>query len=143
MTAEETNLNVKESSETKFLDFLFISLRKLQFNPVQQSALFIAGPSASQVRLFSKDIIAYGRLSSFFQVIAGTDSIDCDIDAPYAGYSIINGIEYLRSLDGQPVARAGECNRVSCFYGGGIYVCSDVRTQCRAKSYCVGYCLVH
>ncbi|OJJ02122.1 hypothetical protein ASPVEDRAFT_28736 [Aspergillus versicolor CBS 583.65] len=71
-----------------------------------QSALFLSGTFASQV-------------------IAGTDSIDCDIDEPYAGYSIINGIEYLRGLDGQPVARAEKCNRVSCSYGGGIYVCSD------------------
>lgn len=40
--------------------------------------------------------------------------------------TIKEGIDYLNGLSGAPTAEAGKCNRVSCSYGSGITVCSDV-----------------
>ena len=60
------------------------------------------------------------------QTIAGTDTIDCDIDADKCDVGkALSGAKYLRGLSGQPIARAGKCNRVSCSWGAGIYVCSN------------------
>ncbi|KAE8307528.1 hypothetical protein BDV41DRAFT_582286 [Aspergillus transmontanensis] len=69
-------------------------------------------------------LLILGTLAS--QAIAGTDTIDCDIDADYANYvRATEGIRYINGLSGQPTAEAGKCNRVSCSYGAGIYVCSN------------------
>ncbi|OJJ01909.1 hypothetical protein ASPVEDRAFT_28541 [Aspergillus versicolor CBS 583.65] len=72
-----------------------------------QSTLFILGALASQV-------------------LGATDTINCDSEgsAVYA-LQVQSGIDYLNDHAGQPVAEAGKCNRVSCSYGAGIYVCSD------------------
>ncbi|KAJ5227521.1 uncharacterized protein N7469_007527 [Penicillium citrinum] len=72
-----------------------------------QSTLFILGAIASQA-------------------FAGEDTIKCTINQEYARANrVAEGIDYLNGLSGQPTAEAGKCNRVSCAYGAGIYVCSD------------------
>ncbi|BCS18610.1 uncharacterized protein APUU_11438S [Aspergillus puulaauensis] len=72
-----------------------------------QSTLFILGALASQV-------------------LGGEDTITCRSEGhPTNVGSIESGIDYLNNHAGQPTAEAGKCNRVSCSWGGGIYVCSD------------------
>lgn len=61
------------------------------------------------------------------QAFAGEDTIECTINQKYTrADDLQDGIDYLNGLSGQPTAEAGKCNRVSCSYGAGIYVCSDV-----------------
>mgnify|MGYP002718636124 FL=1 len=51
----------------------------------------------------------------------------CNVDHDYADKGAIeSGISYIRGLSGQPTAEANKCNRVSCSWGSGIYLCADV-----------------
>ncbi|KAJ6178924.1 hypothetical protein N7519_009385 [Penicillium mononematosum] len=52
--------------------------------------------------------------------------IMCNVDHDYADKGAIeSGISYIRGLSGQPTAEANKCNRVSCSWGSGIYLCAD------------------
>ncbi|OJJ52348.1 hypothetical protein ASPSYDRAFT_137860 [Aspergillus sydowii CBS 593.65] len=81
-----------------------------------------------------QSLLLLGVLAS--QTIAGTDTIDCDIDADKCDVGkALSGAKYLRGLSGQPIARAGKCNRVSCSWGAGIYVCSNDNKDHTLKSW--------
>ncbi|OQE27246.1 hypothetical protein PENSTE_c004G06836 [Penicillium steckii] len=73
-------------------------------------------------------LFVLGALSTSQVIAANGDTINCDGNPDSQSVRIDylqDGIDYINGLSGAPTAKAGKCNRVSCSYGAGIYVCSD------------------